>query len=112
MKKAVKVVSLILVVCLLAGTLSGCGLSESKVEGIWSGSWKEDDATINYSIVFAPNGSYSLTVNRNYKPSVSAFGAYKIQGSKVVTNGLDGTTVYSYSFGSLHVDGHALKKSD
>ena len=112
MKKTVRFVSLGIVVCVLACTLLACSLSENKLEGIWSGSWKEDGATINYSILFAPNGTYSLTVSRNYMPSKNAFGAYKIEGNSVVTVGQDGTNTYAYSFGSLRVDGHTLKKAD
>ena len=113
MKKTVKFVSLSIVICMLAFTLLACGLSESKLEGIWSESWKEDGATINYSILFAPDGTYNLRVSRDYISSIkNAFGIYKIEGSNVVTIGQDGTTTYAYSFGNLHVDGHTLKKTD
>lgn len=112
MKSLFKVVSLILVMCMLVCILSGCGLSESKLTGIWSGSWEEGGATINYTIVFTPDGAYNVTAFRNYMPSQNAFGSYEIQGSKVVTVGLDGTNTYSYSFGSLRFDGHTLKKTD
>ena len=112
MKKTIKFVSLILVACLIACTLSACGISESELVGIWGGNWKEDGATVNYSILFAPDGTYMVTVTRNYLSTSTALGTYKIEGNKVVTLGFDGSAEYAYYFGALHFDGHSLKKTD
>ena len=116
MKKMGRILSLCLVIVMVAGAMTACGIEKEELIGTWSGSYEYEGNQFTVAIVFTAT-QYSKVVMKNGSISSSDVGDYEISGREVKLYASDsltyhGTwTTYKYSGGQLENNGHYLSKT-
>lgn len=114
MKKAIKIISVCLVLILLVTTLLACSPSVEEVTGTYSGSYTYNGNKFYVVIMLYNDGTYARATAKNGNLSTSEAGDYEIKGSKIRlydSNTAHGSWIdYNYSSGVLETNGHKFTK--
>ncbi len=113
-----RIISILLLVCILALSMSSCSVSEKKLIGIWRGDWEYNENEIRCIFELKEDGTYSEVTfkrkagsNGDFYISSTESGYYEIKGKEVSLCDSPGSrTVYKYKSGKLENGGHYYER--
>ena len=108
-----KIISALLLICILTLSLASCGVSKDKLIGMWRGEWEYNGNDIISVFELKEDGTYTeITFKRSahatdYSISSTENGTYEIKGKKVRLSDAPGSaTEFTYKNGKLENGGH------